>query len=356
MKNIYKIFIAVIMLTGLWACENEENLMILEPQESAFAIITPESGSSTILNEETPNNTALTFTWEKVDYGNPTIVTYTVQFAASNTEFAVPIDIASSTSTHANMTVSELNAKALELGLAPDVEGTIDVRVKSTVGTTGSEPKVSDIITIVVTPYAGVTPAVDLYLIGPGTAAGWSVTSNLMPIFRDPKDNAKHYYTGYLNKDGFKLIEQIGFWAPAYGTSGDKVQYRATEGDADPGVFPTTAAGYYSFEINLQDLTYKITPYAGSTTTTNSEISYSGDVIPGAGDGWGKNIALTKSSFDPHIWKAEAQTLNAGKMKFHTSGWAKEWGDNGGNIIVEAGKYDIWLNDLDGRYMFIAVP
>ncbi|WP_163410196.1 SusE domain-containing protein [Flavobacterium ajazii] len=353
MKNIYKIFIAIVMLTGLWSCENEENLMILEPQEAAFAIITPEAGSSTILNKETPNNTALTVTWEKVSYGAPTIITYALQFAKADTEFAVPVDISSSTSTHATVSVAELNAKALELGLEAGVEGTIEMRIKSTVGTTGSEPKFSDVITIVVTPYEGVTPAVDLYLIGPGTAAGWSVTDNLMPIFRDPRENAKHYYTGYLNKDGFKLIEQIGFWAPMYGTNGDKVQYRATEGDADPAVFPTTAAGYYSFEINLESLTYTIAPYTGSTAT-NSEISYSGDVIPG-GDGWSKNIALTQSTFDPHIWKVSAQTLNAGKMKFHTSGWAKEWGDNGGDIIVEAGKYDIWLNDLDGRYMFIKV-
>lgn len=342
------------MLTGLGSCENEENLMILKPQEAAFAIITPEAGSSTILNKEIPNNTALTVTWEKVSYGAPTIVTYALQFAKSDTEFAVPVDIASSTSTHAAITVAELNAKALELGLAAGVEGTIEMRIKSTVGTTGSEPKFSDIITIVVTPYEGVTPAVDLYLIGPGTAAGWSVTDNLMPIFRDPRENAKHYYTGYLNKDGFKLIQQIGQWAPAYGTNGDKVQYRATESNPDPGVFPTSASGYYSFEINIKDLTYKIAPYTGPSAV-NSEISYSGDVIPGAGDGWGKNIALTKSTFDPHIWKASAQTLNAGKMKFHTSGWAKEWGDNGGDIIVEAGKYDIWLNDLDGRYMFIKV-
>lgn len=88
MKNIYKIFIAVAMLTGLWSCENEENLMILEPQEAAFSIITPEAGSSTILNKETPNNTALTVTWEKVSYGTPTVVSYTLQFAVSDTEFA----------------------------------------------------------------------------------------------------------------------------------------------------------------------------------------------------------------------------------------------------------------------------
>lgn len=352
MKNIYKIFIAVAMLTGLWSCENEENLMILEAPEAAFSIITPDTGSSIILNKTTPNNTALTLTWEKADYGTPTVVTYTVQFAANDTEFAVPVDVSSSTSTHAAITVSELNAKALELGLAADTEGTIDVRIKSTVGTTGSEPKFSAPITIVVTPYKGVFPKVDLYLVGPGTAAGWSVTSNNMPIYRDPKDNTKHYYTGYFNKDGFKLIEQIGFWAPAYGTNGNKVMYRATESDTDPSVFPTPAAGYYTFEINLEDLTYTIAPYTGPTTTY-ATITVTGSVLTGDDTGWNMDVPMVQSTFDSHIWKV-TQTLKAGKMKFKANNsWDVNWGDNGGDILVDAGKYDIWFNDLDGRYMFI---
>jgi hypothetical protein len=327
--------------------------MILEPQEAAFAIITPEAGSSTILNKETPNNTALTVTWEKVSYGAPTIVTYALQFAKSDTEFAVPVDISSSTSTHATITVAELNAKALELGLEAGVEGTIEMRIKSTVGTTGSEPKFSDIITIVVTPYEGVTPAVDLYLIGPGTAAGWSVTDNLMPIFRDPQDNAKHYYTGYLNKDGFKLIEQVGFWAPAYGTNGDKVQYRATESNPDPGVFPTSASGYYSFEINTQDLTYKIAPFTGSLPNYTT-VGIIGDAKPL--DNWGTSVAMTKSAFDPHIWKITYTFTTDGKFKFlaDDTNWI---GDNSGaDIQIKAGKYDIWFNDIDNRYMLIAIP
>ncbi|MCV9930198.1 SusE domain-containing protein [Flavobacterium sp. LS1R49] len=355
MKHIYKIFIAIALITGLWSCENEENLMILEPQEAAFSIITPDTGSSIILNKATPSNTALTLTWEKVNYGTPTIVTYTIQFAASNTEFAAPLDISFSTTTHGTMTVAELNAKALELGLEPDAEGTIDVRIKSTVGTTGSEPKFSEPITIIVTPYKGVFPKIDLYLVGPGTAAGWSVTSNNMPIYRDTKDNTKHYYTGYFNKDGFKLIEQIGFWAPAYGTNGDKVMYRATENDTDPGVFPTTAAGYYTFEINLEDLTYKIAPYTGPMTTY-ATITLTGSVLTGDDAGWNMDVPLVQSTFDAHIWKV-TQTLKTGKMKFKANNsWDVSWGDDGGDILVDAGKYDIWFNDLDGRYMFIPTP
>lgn len=77
-----------------------------------------------------------------------------------------------------------------------------------------------------------------------------------MPIFRDTKDNAKFYHTGYFNAGGFKLIEQLGFWAPSYGVDGGKVKYRANDSVPDPAVFPTDKAGYYYFELNLESLTY----------------------------------------------------------------------------------------------------
>lgn len=356
MKNIFKIFIAVAILTGLWSCENEESLMILQPQEAAFSIITPESGSSTILNEATPANTALTVTWEKVTYGAPTVVTYTVQFAASDTEFAAPVDVTSSTSTNSTIDVNELNTRALELGLTPNVEGAIDVRIKATVGTTNAEPKFSDVITIIVTPYGSTEiPVVTLYLVGPGTSAGWDVNNNNMPIFTDPNDNTKHYYTGYFNAGDFKLIEKLGQWEPIYypTVEPNKVFYKTSDTQPD-GNFWNETAGYYTFEINIKDLTYTLAEYTGSTTTTYNKIAYKGSVITGDDSGWETEVALTQSTFNPHIWKASAQTLKAGKMLFYANNqWMAEWGPD--IIIEKEGKYDVWFNDLDGRYTFIKV-
>lgn len=351
MKNIFKHFIALALILGMWSCENEENFLLLEPQTADFAIITPDSGAKIELNDVTPNNTALTLTWEAVDYGTPTIVSYTVQFAASNTEFAAPVDISTLTTTHATISVSELNTKALDLGLLPDVDGNIDIRIKSTVGTTGSEPKYSTPITIVVKPYQGVFPSKELYLIGPGTSAVWDANMAVMPIFRDPAAPEKQYYTGYFAAGGFKLLEQTGFWAPMYGANGDKAQYRATESDSDPGLFPTTAAGYYTFAIDLKALTYTIAPYTGSMTNYAS-VGIIGDAAPL--DNWGTSVPMIKSTFDAHIWKITYTFTSAGKFKFLAD---TTWiGDSAGaDIYVTAGKYDIWFNDIDQRYILIPV-
>jgi starch-binding outer membrane protein SusE/F len=349
MKNIFKHFMALALILGMWSCENEENFLLLEAQPGDFTIITPDNGSSVVLNEDTPNNAALTLTWEAVDYGTPTIVTYTVQFAASNTEFAAPIDISSVTTTHTTVSVSELNAKALDLGLTPGVDGNIDIRIKSTVGTAGSEPKLSTPITIVVNPYAGVFPSKELYLIGPGTSAQWDANNAVMPIFRDPAAPEKQYYTGYFTAGGFKLLEQTGFWAPMYGANGDKVQYRATESDPDPSLFPTAAAGYYTFAIDIKALTYTIAPYTGAMKTY-AKVGIIGDAAPL--DNWGTSVPMTQSTFDAHIWKITYTFTAAGKFKFLAD---DTWiGDSAGaDIYITAGKYNIWFNDLDQRYMLI---
>jgi hypothetical protein len=349
MKNIFKYFIAVVLILGMWSCENEENFMILEPQAADFAIVTPDTGATIVLNDATPNNTAITLTWEAVDYGSPTIVSYTVQLAASNTEFKTPVSIATLTTTHATMSVAELNTKALDFGLLPGVDGNIDIRIMSTVGTTGSQPKYSTPITIVVKPYQGVFPTKDLYLIGPGSSAGWDANMAVAPIFRDPAAPEKQYYTGYFAAGGFKLLEQTGFWAPMYGANGDKVKYRATESDPDPGLFPTNAAGYYTFAIDIKALTYTIAPYTGSMKTYAS-VGVIGDAAPL--DNWGTSVPMTKTTFDAHIWKITYTFTAAGKFKFLAD---TTWiGDSAGaDIYVTAGKYNIWFNDIDQRYILV---
>ncbi len=367
MKNIYKIFIAAIMVTGLWSCESEDNFMLVEAPAAAFTFITPDSGTSIILHEDTPANTAVTFTWEEVDYGTPTVVSYTLQFAANGTEFAAPIEVTTSTNAFYSMSVTDLNAQALLLGVVPfnaetnEGGGLIDVRIMSSVGTTGSEPKYSDVISLMLYPYSTLVPKRELYLVGSAVAAGWNPDNGNNPMFRDPADEDKYYYTGYFAAGEFKLLE-TNAWAPMFGTDGTNLVARPTESDPDPASFAIAASGWYTFNVNIADLSYTLLPYAGDTSVTFGTIGIIGS---GTAGGWDASTAMEQSAFDPHIWKVTAAITN-GEMKFRADNdWAANWGSdtalsgqgtqNGANIPVAAGSYEIWFNDVDGRYLMIPI-
>lgn len=207
MKRLIK-NITVIALTflGFTACEIEDNNIIVEQTPAEFEIITPETGTSLILNENTATNPALTFTWEKAEYSVPTNITYTLQFTESDdAEFASPRDIMTSTTTNATITVQQLNLAALNLGLTPFVQGTISARIKAGLGTNSEDPKYSDVITITITPFG----CLDQYAVGAalvGTGWGWG-----SPTIMSCDDNVLTSTVTFAN-DSFRFFTTNGDW------------------------------------------------------------------------------------------------------------------------------------------------
>lgn len=377
MKKISKLLLTAAVAAGLWSCEGEDNLMFLEPQAAEFAILTPDSGQTIILTEATPqDNPALTFTWEDVDYGTPTEVNYTVEFAANGTDFATPVAMTSSTAQNYAITVGQLNnaAHALYPDLEDEASAAIDVRIVASVGTTGSMPKYSNTITIVVTPFtSAVVELPQLYFVGSATAAGWNNNNNNTPLFRDPANPNKFYYTGYFLNDGtagageFKLLEKRGFWQPQWGQNGGELAVNDGTG-SDPGAFTIATSGYYTFEVDIDEMTYTLAPYLTPVPSAISTIGAIGSAV----GGWDNDIDMTPSAFDPHIWKLGGSpedtgyVMTTGELKFRADNdWALAWGSTTAlsgvassapgspNIPVTAGAYDIYFNDIDGRYLLI---
>ena len=292
MKNTLKIFMALIMITGLWSCENEENFKILEPQAAAFAIITPNTNVSTILNKATPNNNALTLTWESVSYGTPTDVTYTVQFAKFGTEFAAPIDISASNATNFSMTVSELNSRALELELIPETEGPIEVRIKTSIGALGVDEKFSNSIILLVTPYSTQLPKI--YLIGNFLEGGsygnnWS-PANTLPALASSAFGQTDFegYVYFANGDAnYKFLPKNSTFDGDYGDAGPSDgSYTGIIEQTDEvnAGLPNAEAGYYLVKVNTGDLTYSL---------TRQDWRIIGAATP---NGWGNDTNLT---YDP---------------------------------------------------------
>jgi hypothetical protein len=363
MKKIFKSFIALAMIAGFASCEDEQDLQFLSP-EGEFRILSPTSGDSVELSPATPLNPGIALSWEAFDYGTPTEVTYTVQIAENGTDFAAPIDLISTATTYASVNSEALNGSAIAAGLQNDVFGTLDVRVRATVGN-GSEPVYSDVINYSVKPYV-TYPFRDLYLVGNASQDNWNNNSNNYPLFRDAANEDVYHYTGYFNAGSFKLLEVKGQWQPQWGQNAGVLAVNDGTG-SDPNTFDIATAGYYSVVVDLAAGTYSIDPYDASGAATYSTIGIIGTSTPGA---WDSDTDMTQSSFDPHMWYINNQLLTSGgEMKFRANdAWDVNWGSadsysglgdlGGGNIqigIPTDGNYDIWFNDITGRYIYIPV-
>jgi hypothetical protein len=317
-------------------------------------ITNPTAGMSFVLDKDYPDDAALTMLWS--DYNTYGVnVTYTVEVAKTgSTEFAT-------LGTVQNLRVLEITNKTfndavLKLGLTANVSASVDMRVTATTKSVGGTiNKVSQIVKVNVTPYVAFK---NLFLVGDATAAGWNTNNNNQAIFRDASNINKFYFTGKFGTSMFKLIETLGnnTWQPQWGIKGGAV---ANSDGGDPDPFTVSSAGYYSFEVDILAKTYSITPYSGPMTT------YSSIDIAGNLNGWSGSTVLTQSSFDPHQWFIKDLVVSSnGEAKFRANGtWDINWGaaaefsgqgtQGGANIPLNAGTYDVYFNDIDGRYVFV---
>lgn len=320
-------------------------------------ITNPTAGMSFVLDKDYPDDAALTMLWS--DYNTYGVnVTYTVEVAKTgSTEFAT-------LGTVQNLRVLEISNKTfndavLKLGLTANVSASVDMRVTATTKSVGGTiNKVSQVVKVDVTPFVAFK---NMYLVGEATGAGWSTNNNNQALFRDPVNTNKFYFVGYFNSGGFKVIEKLGdnTWQPQWGQKNGVLTVNEGGGQ-DPDTFNIPTSGYYSFEMDIVAKTYSITPYSGAMTTYTS-IDLAGDL-----NNWSGSTVLTQSSFDPHQWyiKDLVVTTNGG-AKFRANGsWGLSWGsdtefsgigntNNGPNIPLNAGTYDVYFNDIDGRYVFV---
>lgn len=161
-----------------------------------------------------------------------------------------------------------------------------------------------------------------------GDANGWDHSDVL-------NSNDGVHFTGYmyLNQNGFKFSTQPNWKGTSYGAGFD------TAPDAGNFVITEKEAGFYQVDVDLSAKKYTLTPFT---------IGIIGNATPKDWDG------DTNMTYNPEkrCWELKDVTLIKGEMKFrHTNDWSLSWGgeldnlttQNGPNIVVEAGTYDIKL-------------
>lgn len=361
-----KLNLFIFVLAGLFvftSCEDSTGpTLSTNVQEPSF--VNAPSGQSYMLLEANSEDVALELEWTRPGVGFRAAATYTIEMAEAGTDFADPEAMLETTQNSVSITVSELNSSMLSAGFPENVETQVDLRVITEINEE-VETMYSSAITIGVTPYFADTGLLNLFLVGSATSAGWDNNNNNMPMVRLPGSDENNFsFTGRFLTDAgneFKLLENLGAWQPQWGDDQGALASSADLGNDPNSLLITGGTGYYTVEIDIEARTYSIASYDASGAATYTTIGLIGDGTPG---GWDADTEMTQSSFDDHMWYLNDVELVDGFAKFRANGaWATNWGagtefsgfgvQDGANIPVTAGTYDIWFNDLTGGYMFI---
>ena len=362
MKNILvsKLFLAVIMIFGLISCEDRDIITI---ENQAAPIVMDLSAENLFLDQNFPQNPALTVNWDPATFSLPVEAKYKLEI--SNTDkFDKPYMLAQTSQSVTNMTFTnkELNEAAKKIGLLPFKSQKMYFRVTSYLGVNDMMQQ-SKVTSINITPYLAspIYDYVDLYLIGNATAGGWDnlATNNwLLPMLKTADKN-KYTFTGLFKVGGFKMIKVKGSWDAQFGLGAAAGQLSTDGGSGDIKIL---TEGYYKLTVDTAALTYTLEP-ATAPAKTYTSVSIIGSV----NGNWNTDTQLTQSTFDPHVWMKKGVSLTSGEFKFRANNaWDTSWGTNseffgvatinGANIPLSAEwTYDVYFNDATGAYTVIPV-
>jgi hypothetical protein len=332
MKNIFiKSFLALAVVSMFTSCTDEQDLMISSPKGS-FTILSPQSGESVVLSPTTPLNPGLSLTWSAMDYTSQTQITYAIEVDKTGDSFDTPLTITTTSSTFATISSDVLNGAAVASGLTPFSQGSLDVRIMSTVA--GGQAAYSNVVNYLVTPYTTELPKLAVA----GNHQGWNPPT--APVLRASAFGATDY-EGYVYLDGgFKFVApdasgNVNWGNSDWGDDGSFSGALALTGESDC----SATAGYYRVKANTTTLTY-------STELTNWGIV--GAATP---SGWGSSTQLTYNSTTKK-WEG-IMALTAGEFKFRANqAWAINFGgdpsamtQDGANLSVAAsGTYKVELD------------
>ena len=318
MKNTIKLLIAFISLLTLSCTEDVEHKTAAD-KSSGITLLAPTSSFNLILDGAKLNDLATTFVWN--DTANSTAgtsVSYTIEAAKSGTNFAVPVVLGTATTNlFKDVTVGNLDSAAKTLGLPALVEGLMDIRIKSSAGT-------SNYFTLKVTPYQP-----NWGIIGDATPKGWDLSTDMI---YNATDGTYSISLG-LTTGTFKF-RLDNAWTTNYGDTGNNLSLEAG-GDNIP-----VTAGNYTIVANFTTHTYTLTPIINAWGVI-------GDATP---TGWDSDTLM---DYNPTTLKYSIiMKMKAGTFKFRLNhGWDFNYGDTGNNLSLDAGGDNIAITTAGTYYI-----
>ncbi|WP_051336397.1 SusE domain-containing protein [Aquimarina latercula] len=372
MKYLYKTFIIITALLFSFSCtDDDRELKIATTQESSEVLLTTNSANSDyIITATNTDEIADLFSWDEANFGFNAQVNYKLLVDSEGGDFSQAQSLGSTTATEIEITYGNLNQVAIALGLQAGISNTLLFKVEASISQNVQKID-SQVLSKEITTYEVPVELLDYFLVGDATAAGWDNDNNNTPLFRDPENPAIFYFNGYFSVGKFKVLTKKGQWHPQIGSDdGATLVASNPDGSGEPqNLGDIVVEGYYSLMFNTANYTYTFEPLDASSVTSYGTIGIIGSARTGDAAGWDEpDTDMTQvSSLDNHMWYVSGQGLLEGNLKFRADdAWDIDWGSNTPlsgvatmnvgddiSIPVSSGNYDIWFNDIDGRYIFI---
>lgn len=346
MKTIFNKMLFVATLSSLlWACKKDEQKVTLGTSTPA---VLSTSVSSVVLSKPNLANTAVAVSVTPADFGFSAAITNTIEIAKTGTSFASLKEVTMPTGTTSkSFTHLELNNLLLSMGFAPDVAGSIDIRVKSVISSSVT-PVYSNVKAVTATPFALVGI---LYMAGAHN--GWTFAND--SIISPEGDGAYSAIIQFKQSKSMFKLSKTKEWSNVYGSSSEAVTSSLMVG---PGDIPSALVG--------PDLTspYTYDNYNVIANTNTKAISYellSWGIIGSATTGGWDNDTPMKFNNTTKIWSITTD-LAAGEIKFRKNhNWGVNLGGSGGTLtpggsniaIAAAGNYTITLNVEANTYTIV---
>lgn len=345
MKTLFNKFLFVATLSSmLWACKKEGQLVTVG---TGTAAVITTSATSVVLTKPNLANVAVTVSVAPANFGFDAAITNTIQIAKTGTSFASAKEVIMSTgAVSKSFTHLEMNNLLLSMGFPPDVAGSIDIRLKSTIST-NVDPIYSNVKAVTATPFALIGI---LYMAGDHN--DWTFAKDSVV---SPEGDGIHSAIIQFKKSNSKFkLSKTKEWSNVYGSSSEAVVSSLLVG---PGDIPNALVGPALVSPYTYD-NYKVTANTNTLDITYEILSWGliGSATP---RGWDDDTPM-KYNNTTKIWSITTD-LNAGLIKFRKNhNWAVNLGGSGGvltqdgsNISVVAGNYTITLNAENNTYTLV---
>ncbi len=210
-----------------------------------------------------------------------------------------------------------------------------------------------------------VTKVDNYYMVG--GVYGWNAEAASKCAFISESGSVATMTTQWTGDGNLKIWNKsnIGNWDVAWGTAADgcsDAEGNLVNSGAGAFVCPEKGA-YYTLTIDMSAKTFKWTKLENQEPAQYEKVS-----IIGAFNNWAGDVDMEQTA--PHNWYVHHTFNSATEMKFRSNhDWSStNWGGKAAslagmiytsetgsdNLNIPAGTYDIYFNDITGKFMLVA--